>query len=146
MADASGKDLELSFGELAVREKHITIAQVRECLELQKQMAAEGGATLPLAQILIDRGYVTKDQVARLLTLQASEAYGARLEIPGYELLTKIGHGAMGSVFKARQLSMDRVVAIKVLSPALSKDAAYVARFQREARACARLNHENIIG
>jgi serine/threonine-protein kinase len=51
----------------------------------------------------------------------------------------------MGTVYKAKQLSMDRVVAIKVLSSRYSKDRTFVERFLREARAVARLNHENII-
>jgi serine/threonine-protein kinase len=68
-----------------------------------------------------------------------------KLNIPGYELITKIGQGAMGTVFKAKQVSMDRVVAIKVLSSRYSKDRVFVERFLREARAVAKLNHENII-
>jgi len=51
----------------------------------------------------------------------------------------------MGTVYKARQLSLDRDVAIKVLSPELADDPAYVERFLREAKAVARLNHPNII-
>jgi serine/threonine-protein kinase len=51
----------------------------------------------------------------------------------------------MGSVYKARQLSLDRDVAIKILAPHLAEDPAYVERFVREAKAVARLNHTNII-
>ena len=51
----------------------------------------------------------------------------------------------MGTVYKARQISLDRDVAIKVLSPELAEDPAYVERFLREAKAVARLNHTNII-
>ncbi len=62
-----------------------------------------------------------------------------------FELLERIGQGAMGTVFKGRQRSMDRLVAVKVLRPALAGDAAYVERFFREARAAARLSHPNIV-
>ncbi|HUT34374.1 MAG TPA: serine/threonine-protein kinase, partial [Planctomycetota bacterium] len=62
-----------------------------------------------------------------------------------FELLDRIGQGAMGTVFRARQRSMDRTVAVKVLLPRLAGDAAYVERFFREARAAARLNHPNIV-
>jgi serine/threonine-protein kinase len=51
----------------------------------------------------------------------------------------------MGTVYKAKQLSLDREVAIKVLSPELAGDPAFVERFLREAKAVARLNHTNII-
>jgi len=62
-----------------------------------------------------------------------------------FELLDRIGQGAMGTVFRARQRSMDRPVAVKLLLPRLAGDAAYVERFFREARAAARLNHPNIV-
>ena len=65
--------------------------------------------------------------------------------LAGYELLTRLGRGSMGAVFLARQVSLDRKVAIKVLSPRLSKNEDYVRRFLREAQAAARLNHTNII-
>lgn len=63
----------------------------------------------------------------------------------GCEILEVIGHGGMGIIYKARQRSLDRVVALKVLSPKLADDINFVARFQREARAIARVNHSNIL-
>jgi serine/threonine-protein kinase len=68
-----------------------------------------------------------------------------RSRVGGYELLAKLGQGGMGAVFKARQLSVDRVVALKILPPRLAKNQEYVARFLREARAAAKLNHPNIV-
>ena len=65
--------------------------------------------------------------------------------IPGFHLLSVCGYGGMGAVYKARQVSMDRLVAIKVLTPSLAEDPAQVERFHREARAVAQLNHPNII-
>ncbi len=65
--------------------------------------------------------------------------------IGGFEILNKIGAGAMGSVFKARQQSMDRIVALKILPPSIARDESYITRFQREARASAKLNHPNIV-
>jgi len=66
-------------------------------------------------------------------------------EIAGYELIGKIGQGGMGTVFKARQISLDRIVALKILPPSIAKDAKFIERFQREARATAKLNHPNIV-
>ena len=63
----------------------------------------------------------------------------------GYELLDKVGQGAMGAVFKARQVSINRIVALKVLPQRLAKNAEFVARFLREAQSAARLNHANIV-
>jgi len=65
--------------------------------------------------------------------------------LAGYELLNRLGRGAMGAVFLARQVSLDRMVAIKILSPRLSKNEDYVRRFLREAQSAARLNHTNMI-
>jgi serine/threonine-protein kinase len=67
------------------------------------------------------------------------------LQIPGFELLETINEGAMGTVYVARQLSVDRLVAIKVLSDSLAHNEEYVERFWREAKIAAKLAHPNIV-
>jgi len=62
-----------------------------------------------------------------------------------YQLLERIGRGGMATVYKAYQPSLDRYVAVKVLPTYLAHDPSFVARFQREARAIARLNHPHIL-
>ena len=62
-----------------------------------------------------------------------------------YEILARIGEGGMGVVYKARQVSIDRVIAIKVLNPQMAADPTWVQRFSNEARACSRLQHPNTI-
>lgn len=62
-----------------------------------------------------------------------------------YELLERIGRGGMGVVFRARQLSLNREVAVKFIVGGLAADPHAVARFLDEARAAARLNHPNIV-
>ena len=62
-----------------------------------------------------------------------------------YEILDRLGAGAMGTVFKARHLKLSRIVALKVLRPSLARDARYVERLRREARIVASLNHPNIV-
>jgi len=66
-------------------------------------------------------------------------------QLGDFLLLKKIGEGGMGTVFKARQLSVQRYVAVKVLPKHLAKDERFVERFYREARASARLDHPNIV-
>jgi serine/threonine protein kinase len=66
-------------------------------------------------------------------------------KIANFELLERIGQGGMGTVFKARQISMDRIVALKVLPPSMARQKKFIERFVREARASARLNHPNIV-
>ncbi len=62
-----------------------------------------------------------------------------------YEVLDRIGSGAMGTVFKARHKSLGRVVALKVLRPSLARDERFVNRLSREARIVAAFNHPNIV-
>ncbi len=70
---------------------------------------------------------------------------GKHQRIAGYEVLAKVGEGGMGVVFKARQVSLDRIVALKVLPAKLTADARFVERFLREAKAIAKLSHPNIV-
>ncbi len=62
-----------------------------------------------------------------------------------FEIMELIGQGTMGKVYLARQLSVDRTVAVKVLKKKLASDPQVVRRFHREAKAAARLNHPNIV-
>lgn len=66
------------------------------------------------------------------------------LQLGHFELQERIGAGGMGAVFRAVDTRLQRAVAIKILSPSLSRDEAAVQRFRNEARAAARLDHENI--
>jgi serine/threonine protein kinase/tetratricopeptide (TPR) repeat protein len=65
--------------------------------------------------------------------------------IPGYEILERLGQGGMGQVFKARQLPLARVVALKVIRPDRRASLEAVRRFQREIKAGGRLSHPNIV-
>jgi eukaryotic-like serine/threonine-protein kinase len=62
-----------------------------------------------------------------------------------YELLSLLGSGGFGRVYKVRDLHLEREVALKVLNPALTQDSEVVERFRREAQLAARLNHPNIV-
>ena len=66
--------------------------------------------------------------------------------LPAYELQTLLGRGGMAAVYRARHIALDRLVAIKVLLPDLVRDPAFAERFEREARALARLDHPGIVG
>ncbi|MFO0813138.1 MAG: serine/threonine-protein kinase [Gemmatales bacterium] len=65
--------------------------------------------------------------------------------IGDFTVMKKLGQGGMGAVFKAKQLSLDREVALKVLARHLADDEKFVSRFEREARVMAKLDHGNII-
>jgi serine/threonine protein kinase len=65
--------------------------------------------------------------------------------IGNYKIISKLGSGGMAVVYKAHELSLNRIVALKVLSSHLSENNEFIKRFEREARAAAKLNHPNII-
>ena len=67
------------------------------------------------------------------------------LQLSGFELLEKIGQGGMGVLWKARQASLDRIVAIKFLQPQLSCNPEEIQRLFSEARAAAKLKHQGIV-
>lgn len=66
-------------------------------------------------------------------------------DISGCEILTKVAEGGMGAVFKARHKALNRIVCVKILSPALANDKKAVTLFLTEARAIAELDHPNIV-
>lgn len=67
------------------------------------------------------------------------------MQIPGYRIIRKINHGGMSTVYLAIQESVGRVVALKVMSPALNSDPSYSERFQREANIVGQLSHPHIV-
>ena len=71
---------------------------------------------------------------------------GAVLLNDRYEMQQRIGRGGMADVYLARDILLDRLVAIKVLFPEFATDPAFVERFRREAQSAANLNHPNIVG
>jgi len=66
-------------------------------------------------------------------------------ELGDFILLDRVGEGGMGTVFRATQKSLNRLVAVKILSPRIAKNAEFIVRFEREARAAAALSHPNIV-
>ncbi len=111
----------------------------------QQKLNAGNGAPRPLGDVLVELGFVTRSQLNRLAG--GSEDSGGRpaQQIPGYQLQRKVGAGAMAVVYRAKQLSLDRIVAIKILPKKLSRNAEFVDRFYKEGKAAAQLNHNNIV-
>ncbi len=109
--------------------------------ELTAELTAESARTGEAPETLIARrGLLSAVQTDIVQTLLRPMEI-----VPGYELLSVLGHGGMGVVYRARQKTLDRVVAIKTILVNQIADRSMAARFEQEARAVARLKHPNII-
>jgi serine/threonine-protein kinase len=114
----------------------VTFEEVRQCI------TGEESGVQAFLKRLVKAGLLTKNQARRTakeLPLLLGE------QISGYELIEKIGQGSMGAVYKARQTSMNRLVAVKVLNPRLANNPDFIQRFTREAHLAAKLSHNNIV-
>ena len=130
------------FGRMAIEQNLCTETEVKKCRQEQKAMMATDPATL--SHVMIKYGIITRNQAKRLKeTIKDSKA--AAGQIPGYKVLGKLGSGAMAVVYKAKQLSLDRMVAIKVLPRRFSEKSNYISRFYKEGKLAAKLNHNNIV-
>lgn len=130
-----------TFEEIALSRRFVTPEQIEEAKKIDQKIR-ETGIVVPLEEILLQKGWISPIQLA---AIHAAMGKGRTDLIPGYEILSKIGQGGMGAVYRARQTMMDRVVAIKTLLPHFAREKDAVERFLREARVLARLSHPNIV-
>lgn len=133
------------FARLVVERKLCTPNEV-ELVRAELQTINKKGGSQSLKELLKERGFITASQITRLnMAVDEDSMYRPAQQIPGFQILSKLGQGAMAVVFKGKQLSLDRIVAIKVLPKRLSENQEFVDRFYQEGRAAARLNHPNIV-
>ena len=130
------------FGRMAVEQNLCTESELKKCKREQKTSQASDPATL--SHVMVKYGVITKNQAKRLKEM-IKESKAAAGQIPGYKVLGKLGAGAMAVVYKAKQLSLDRMVAIKVLPRRFSEKSNYISRFYKEGKLAAKLNHNNIV-
>ncbi len=130
------------FGRMAVEQGLCTDEELRRAIqELKERRKVD---PLMLQDLMIELGYVTSTQAERLKT-SLKENKAAAHQIPGYKILGKLGAGAMAVVYRAKQLSLNRSVAIKVLPRRFTENPEYVQRFYKEGQAAGKLNHPNIV-
>jgi predicted Ser/Thr protein kinase len=110
-----------------------------------KALASEKDSVKVLLETMIAARVLTQNQAVRLVKELGGDSQ-RKLEIPGYTNLEKLGRGSMGVVYRARQTSVDRTVAIKLLLSTLAQNREFIKRFEREAKIAAKLSHNNIVG
>ncbi len=142
MANSGVTNYDTIMGRMVVDQFLCTETEVRHCIEEKKTHSPEDPITLE--QLLLDKQFVTNTQIKRLRDL-IRESKDVSSQIPGYKILGKLGSGAMAVVYKAKQVSLDRTVAIKVLPKKFVQKSDYVERFYKEGRLAAKMNHNNIV-
>jgi len=88
---------------------------------------------------------VSAGAVSLVLSVVQASQRTPKIRIPGYVIETEIGRGGVATVYLATQQSLDRKVALKVMSPALAAEPDFTDRFEREGRTVARFSHPNIV-
>ena len=138
-----GTNVDTIVGRLVIDQGFATLEEVQHCLAQRGVPKVEDANGMSLAQLLVQNDYITKRQMERLREQALAERSGQK--IPGFKIISKLGAGAMATVYKAKQISLDRMVAIKVLPRKFTSNKQFIERFYAEGRAAAQLNHPNIV-
>jgi len=136
------QDTERLFIAIAVAKGFVTAQEGEDCRRASAQ-ARELGAGIPITQLALNRGLLSPEQV-RLIRTEMHRR-GVFPRVGGYEIVAKLGQGGMGAVYKARQISLGREVALKMLPAELARNPEFVARFRREAMLAAQVIHPNAV-
>jgi serine/threonine-protein kinase len=134
---------DLNLEKSILRRGLATTAEIEACKSYRAKLAARGEENMGLLEIMVGAKVLTENQKKRLLK-EIGETT-RKLEIPGYQIIEKLGKGSMGIVYKGRQIAVDRIVAIKILLDALAQNKEFIKRFDREAKIAAKLSHNNIV-
>ncbi len=122
----------------ALRSGLLTDEQARDCVRIASTLD-EVDVSLDLGEIAVRKGYLTKSQVQRVRRAVAGFRVGK------YAVERKLGEGGSGVVWQARDVTLDRLVALKILSNELAAERPFRERFLREARVAVTLNHVRIV-
>ncbi len=148
MAIPTANQKEQGLSKLAIRNGFLKPEQVDELFSVLAERRKDSSDGITFEDLAVERGLMTSQQasaVALAYQRLVKDAEKQKWSIPGYEIFAKIGEGGLGVVFKARQISMNRIVALKILHKRWLNDEEFKQRFLIEARLVGKLSHQNLI-
>jgi tRNA A-37 threonylcarbamoyl transferase component Bud32 len=126
------------------------MTETRRCPRCDQELPGDAPAGLCPACLLQQAREASHKSGAAEMTVLVSgfvapDPADLQRHFPQLDIVELLGRGGMGAVYKARQIQLDRDVAVKILPPEVGRDPAFAERFSREARALAKLHHQNIV-
>ncbi len=138
-----------TFEQVALENALATHEQVQVCKKLQEEQSGNGQDPMSIEDLMLEKGFMTEERIRAVRTalgrIQRDEDRGEPVRIGNYEIIGRIGDGGLGTVYKSKQMSMSRDVALKVLHKKWLTDEEFKKRFLLEARLAGRLSHQNLI-
>jgi len=139
---------EHGLSKLAIRNGFLKPEQVEDIFAALGERRKDSTDGVTFEDLAVEKGLMSSQQasaVALAYQRLVKDAEKQQWAIPGYEIFGKIGEGGLGVVMKARQISMNRVVALKILHKRWLNDEEFKQRFLVEARLVGKLSHQNLI-
>jgi eukaryotic-like serine/threonine-protein kinase len=134
-----------AVSKIALKNGFLTRDQVKEVLRELKSKESDGQR---FEDVAVEKKFITNDQATALALAYKrlkKDNEKKKWHIKGYEIYSKLGEGGLGVVFKAKQISMNRLVALKILHKRWLNDEEFKQRFLVEARLVGKLSHQNLI-
>ncbi|MBI4576213.1 MAG: serine/threonine protein kinase [Planctomycetes bacterium] len=139
---------DIGFARIAVKNGFLTDEKSEQVFDYLRSAREFSDDPMPIENIVVSQGFMTNEQATAVsLAYQRlrRDAEKKRWAIAGYEIYNKLGEGGLGVVFKAKQISMNRLVALKILHKRWVNDEEFKKRFLVEARLVGKLSHQNLI-
>jgi len=133
---------DILFEKIALDLGFITEKRLNEAKKFQKDLVTMEMPSLPMKTICLKKKLLSEAQVGQIE--RAIKELEADNVIPGYQIIAHIARGAMGTVYKAFQVAMERSVCLKILDPDLAEEPRWVKKFMNQGKVLARLSHHHI--
>lgn len=144
MAEITPQDR--AFSKLALKNGFLDRDQVKECFRQMRALPTDNGVRFE--DVAVESEFLSNEQataIALAYKRLKKDSEKKKWQVKGYEIYSKLGEGGLGVVFKAKQISMNRLVALKILHKRWLSDEEFKQRFLVEARLVGKLSHQNLI-